>query len=133
MQLTIKTQKSEGTYGLIWGTRAFRLAEKRLNMEMNEIFLSISDEDVILNLTYCALQNWLQNQDESAELPFTFVQFENWLNEQPQEVANNIAIDYQSSTLQGKSISDRYDEINAIYAAAEAKNTSPKKTVKKKK
>lgn len=131
MQLTIKTENSEGTYGLIWGTRAFRLAEKRLNMPMQDILVNVDDENVILNLTYCALLNWVQNKDESGTLPFTIVNFENWINDQPKEIVLAISEDYKNSTLNGKSITDLYDEINAIYEAAETGNVA--KTVKKKK
>ena len=129
MQLEIKGN----SYGLIWGTRAFRLAEKRLDMDMNEIFLSVTDEHVILALTYSAMLNWVQDRDESADLPFTFTQFENWLNEQPQDVATKISEDYKASTLQGKSVSERYEELNAIYEAAEGTALNPGKPVKKKK
>jgi len=133
MQLNVKTKKSEGTYGLIWGTRAFRLAEQRLDMEMNEIFLSVDKEEIMLALTYCAMQNWIQNEDESLDLPFTLTEFWNWLNDEPQETATKIAESYRASTLQGKSISDRYDEINEMYAEAEKKkNPGAAKVVKKK-
>ncbi len=133
MQLTIKIEgKCDDTFGLIWGTRAFRLAEKRLNMELNEIFLSVNDEAVMLALTYSALENWIQNKDESLSLPFTLVQFENWLNDQDQKVATDIVKDYQNSTMQGKSIGERYKEIEEIYALAEASKNGGKETVKKK-
>lgn len=128
MQLEIKGNK----YGLIWGVRAFRLAEKRLDMTTANILLSISDGEVITTLAYCALQNWIQNEDESAELPFSVVQFENWLNEQPQEIADKIVDDFKNSTLNGKAILKLYDEINEIYASIDS-GSEPNKPTKKKK
>jgi len=135
MQLTIKIVSNDqiicdGVFGLIWGTRAFRLAEKRLDMTTQDILLNVDDENVIINLTYCALQNWLQNKDESATLPFSIVNLENWINDQPRELITAISEDYMNSTLNGKAISDLYEEVNAIYAATE---TTPTKAVKKKK
>lgn len=127
MQLEIKGS----TYGLIWGTRAFRLAEKRLDMTTQDILLNVDDENVIINLTYCALENWLQNKEETATLPFSIVNFENWVNEQPREMIKAISDDYMNSTLNGKAISDLYEEVNAIYAATE--NPTAAKAVKKKK
>lgn len=127
MQLEIKGS----TYGLIWGTRAFRLAEKRLDMTTQDILLNVDDENVIINLTYCALENWLQNKEETATLPFSIVNFENWVNEQPREMIKAISDDYMNSTLNGKAISDLYEEVNAIYAATE--NPTASKAVKKKK
>jgi len=118
MQLTIRNEKC----GLIWGTRAFILAEKRLNMSLTEIMFGVTEDNVILTLAYCAIQNWYEDKDETNEVPFSFTQFCNWLDDQPKEVGDSITESYMESSYQGKSMQERYDAVNAMIAAADSEN-----------
>ena len=118
MQLTINNEKC----GLIWGTRAFILAEKRLNMSLTEIMFGVTEDNVILNLAYCAIQNWYEDKDETNEVPFSFTQFCNWLDGQPKEIGDQITQSYLESNYQGKSMQERYDAANAAIDASNADN-----------
>lgn len=119
------------SYGLQWGTRAFILAEKKLDMTLAQIMGYVDQDDVLLTLTYCAMTNWLQLKDETLELPFTYTEFCAWMDDKPQELGKEIVESYLSSNFQGKSMQARYDEFNARMNA-DATETD-KKPVKKKK
>lgn len=126
MQLEI----NGNSYGLIWGTRAFVLCERKIGLSLNEILVRAGETDVICSLTYCAIQNWFELQDASNVLPFTYDQFLLWLDDQPQNTASIIENSFLESTLQGASIRERYNQINDILSNG---NDEDKKTVKKKK
>lgn len=129
MQLEINGDK----YGLIWGTRAFVITEAKLGLSLEDIILGIDDQDIILNVTYAAITNWVENIDESKTLPFSYPQFCTWFDQQPQELGEEIAKDYLASIYQGKTMTERYEVIKALYEATAETKLEPTKTVKKKK
>lgn len=119
MKLTINGSE----FGMIWGTRAFLLAGKKLSKSIAEIMLGIDDEEILTTLSYCAIQNWYENQDESNVLPFSLTQFSNWLDEQDQKIGNDMVESYLSSTYKGKKMQDRYDSLNEILSENEKKKS----------
>lgn len=116
------------SYGLQWGTGAFILAEKRLGASLEEIIFKVSgDTETVMTLTYCALQNWYQLQDETKTLPITYNQFVAWIDDQPQELAKQIYSSFMESNMQGESMKNRYNRINAMITASSEGGSAPLK------
>ncbi len=121
------------TYGLIWGTRAFVITEAKLGLSLEDIILGIDEQDIILNVTYAAMTNWIENIDESKTLPFSYPQFCTWFDNQPEALGEDIAKDYLASIYQGKTMTERYEVIKSLYSAGKTDDHATNKAVKKKK